>query len=420
MSHDDVEPVGVKGRCPGLAGACEGDESNAFQLYSDGHGYCHAGSCPKKFWSPKDLATKGFDMDGLELGEAPSGYSLPTNKAARDVDLNELIERSSPNAITDWKVLRETAEKWDYRAYKNSDGEKVHVAVYRDETGSPVAAKVRNTAKPKNEGGLYWVGGSKDRGLYGLNLLPQSGKKVVVVEGEKDALSMSQLLTAYPVVSIPNGAGPQTKKDMARFVERLSKFEEVVLCFDPDPAGILAMQECARLFAPGKVSLAKLPGGMDVTELVQAGRSKEVTGAVFHPEAFRPDGIVSLNDLKSEMLSPTVTGRPYPWRFLTDWTYGRRDGEVLVLAAGTGGGQVRPHAPDRRPQRGGRSEGRGVPAMCRLQLRGGPPDHRQGAPRETLGEALPHPRPRRHPLDRHGAEGRNRLLRGQLCPCLHQ
>ncbi len=126
---------------------------------------------------------------------------------------------------------------------------------------------------------------------------------------------------------------------MARFVERLAKFDEVVLCFDPDAAGTTAMQECARLFAPGKVSLAKLPSGMDVTELVQAGRAKDATNAIFHPEPFRPDGIVTLLSLKSEMLNPVVRGRAYALQCMTDWTYGKRAGEVTCLGAGTGVGK---------------------------------------------------------------------------------
>jgi twinkle protein len=335
--HDDVEPIGPKGRCPGKPGTCEGDESTDFVLYSDGHGYCHAGTCVNKFWSPAALEERGFDLEGLELSAPP--LRSPSNKRAKDVDLQNLVERSEPRALPKWKVLAETAAKWDYRVYQNSDGEGIHVAVYRDEHGNPVDAKVRNSGKDGSAKSFFWASDHKEKPLYGIQLLPPAGKKVVVCEGEKDALSMSQLLTAYPVVSVPNGAGPQTKKDLARYVERLSKFDEVVLCFDPDEAGETAAKECARLFDFGKVTIARLPSGLDVTELVQAGRSKEVTGAIFNPEEFRPDGIVAGRDLVEQAMGSVAWGLRYGIDFIDDLQWGWRDGEVVVFGAGTGMGK---------------------------------------------------------------------------------
>ena len=331
---EEVEPIGTKGRCL----CSEDDPSFAFQLYSDGHGYCHAGSCTKKFWSAKEVLAAGIDLD-IPLEQMHGGSTHHSRKEASSVDLQELIARGEPRNLPKWKVSQDTARKWDYRTYVNDKNEGIHLAVYRDESGTPVAAKVRNSGKDGTGKDFHWEPAGVKAPLYGIHLLPPAGKKVVVCEGEKDTLSASQLLTHVPVVGIPNGAGGQSKKDMAPWVERLSRFDEVVLAFDPDEAGNKAMQECARLFAPGKVSLAKFPSGLDITELVQAGRAAEVTNVLFHPEPFRPDGIVSLGALENEMLSPTLTGRPYPLACLTEWTYGRRDGEVIVLAAGTGVGK---------------------------------------------------------------------------------
>lgn len=341
MTHGESEPIGPKGRCPGLPGACEGDESSSFVFYSDGHGACFAGSCPKKYWSPKDLAARlGPDyLEGLDL-EDPAPCRQPTERKAQDVDLQEQIDRGEFRALPKWKVLEETVKKADYRVYLNSKGEAIHVAVYHDEDGRPVDAKIRNAGKDGTGKDFAWAGSAKDKPLGNLRNLPPAGKKVVVVEGEKDGLSMMQLLTHVPVVWVPNGAGPQTKKDMARYAERLSRFDEVVLCFDPDEAGRTGMKECARLFPPGKVSLANLPSGMDVTELVQAGRAKDATGPVFHPEPFRPDGIVSAASLVGLALSPTQTGLSFGMKEVDAWTYGWRDGEVIVLGAGTGIGKT--------------------------------------------------------------------------------
>jgi twinkle protein len=245
-------------------------------------------------------------------------------------DLKEILDKSEVRALSQRKITQATAQKWDYRGYVDGKGQAMHVAVYRDETGAIVAAKVRDPDK------VFFVVGELPP-LYGMQFLGNGGKKVILVEGEIDALSVSQVIKAYPVVSIPKGA-PNAKKDVAKVLDRLCAFDEVVICFDQDEPGRKAAEEVARMLPPGKASIATL-SRKDPNEMLQAGETDALINALFHPTPFSPDGIVDADDVDGELDQPVAWGSPYAYDFLTEWTYGRRPGEVYVLGAGTGVGK---------------------------------------------------------------------------------
>ena len=80
-----------------------------------------------------------------------------------------------------------TCEKWKY-GVGMYDGRPVQVANYFDNTGSPVAQKLRFQDKT-----FMWLGDVAKVGLYGSHLWRDSGKMVTITEGEVDALSVSQV-----------------------------------------------------------------------------------------------------------------------------------------------------------------------------------------------------------------------------------
>jgi twinkle protein len=67
--------------------------------------------------------------------------------------------------------------------------------------------------------------------------------------------------------------------------------------FDMDEPGAAAAKECAQLFTPGKCKIASLPL-KDANEMLKAGRVAEIIDAIWGAKEFRPDGIVTLKDLK--------------------------------------------------------------------------------------------------------------------------
>jgi twinkle protein len=233
--------------------------------------------------------------------------------------------------LTDRGLTRETLEKWGYQI--NVD-EKCHIANYRDASGELVAQKMRRAGKK-----FQCINGSKDMPLYGM-WRAQGDLSVVIVEGEIDALSVSQAFKhKYAVVSLPNGA-----KDAAyncqRYYEWLDGFKKIVLMFDQDEQGRQATEEAAAVLPFGKVAVAVLPH-KDANEVLVKDGAAAIVSAFWGAKTWRPDGIVSgddisIDDLMEEMAPGyPIDGCPELEEKLMGW----RKGELTLLTAGSGIGK---------------------------------------------------------------------------------
>lgn len=275
-------------------------------VYEDGYRKCFSPGCG--FYSYEDGGPEGGKV-GMKVGLANllhgTAHSLPKRR-----------------------LSEETCAKYRYLV-----GDGVQLATYFDSAGRPCAQKVRSPDKH-----FRWVGNPGAAQLFGQQLFCGGGKQVVVTEGEIDALSMSQAMgNKWPVVSIPNGASA-ARRDLAKQVEWLDSFERIVLMFDQDEAGRLATAECAELFTPGKVRIAQLPL-KDPNEMVVAGRTRDLLGAMYEAKVYRPDGIVEGTELIEEILKVPERGLTYPWPDLDRFTHGQRVGELVTWTAGTGIGK---------------------------------------------------------------------------------
>ena len=245
----------------------------------------------------------------------------------------ELITDGEFSALSKRGITEETCRKFGYKVGRFKD-KPVQIAPYFDDEGNLVSQKIRFADKT-----FTTVGNHKNAQLFGQNLWASGGRKVVVTEGEIDAMSVSQVQgNRWPVVSIPNGA-QGSKKSLAKHIEWLTSFEEVVLMFDMDDPGRDAIRECVSLFPPGKVKVAHLPL-KDPNEMLLAGRGEEIVSAIWQAKVYRPDGIVSMADIKEAARKSVELGLPWFCENLTKLTYGRRWGEVYALGAGTGIGKT--------------------------------------------------------------------------------
>ena len=234
--------------------------------------------------------------------------------------------------LTKRKIKEDTCRKFGYQVGE-LNGQPVQIAPYYDRQGKMVAQKIRTPNKD------FKVLGDISQALpFGANLWGQ-GKKLVVTEGEIDALSVSQVQgNKWPVVSIPNGAAG-AKRHIAKNLDYYDKFEEVILMFDQDEPGKRAAQECAELFSPGKAKIAALPL-KDANELLQAGKEQEIIQSIWNAKPYRPDGIISGEDLWAEVSKEDlIQSVQYPWTALNEVTRGARKGELVTLTAGSGIGK---------------------------------------------------------------------------------
>lgn len=283
--------------------------------------------------------------DGLAVYSDESTYCWVCKKATqpggglqhsrkRERVPSDLIEEGEAQALKKRGLSRETCEKWRYTVGRYK-GKKVQIANYRSLKGNVVAQKVRFADKS-----FVFLGDAKKAGLYGQHLWRDSGRRVVITEGELDALSVSQLQSnRWPVVSVPNGA-PAAAKAIREQLEWIEQFDEVIFCFDNDQQGQDAVAECAELLTPGKAKIAKLPL-KDASDMLQAGRGKELMDALWGAKVFRPDGIVSGDDITvDDLLETSTRGYDLPYEKMTETMHGLRKGELTLFTAGTGVGKT--------------------------------------------------------------------------------
>lgn len=278
--------------------------------YSDGHVYC-------------------FGCEYYEHGEGMEETQEQIVEQGKDLIPEGLVSTLEKRAIT-----FETCAHFGYTV-SELGGQKVQVANYRV-GGVIVAQKVRFKNKD-----FRFLGNTKaPHLLFGQHLWRDGGKRVVVTEGEIDALSVSQVQgNKWPVVSVPTGA-KGAKKALAKELPWLLTYDEVILFFDNDEPGQEAAQECAMLFPPGRAKIAKLHSKYkDANEALVAGDTQAIMEAIFGAKTFRPDGILTIADVRAAALADPEQGFPWFLENLNKVTYGRRLCETYAFGAGTGIGK---------------------------------------------------------------------------------
>jgi twinkle protein len=108
-----------------------------------------------------------------------------------------------------------------------------------------------------------------------------------------------------------------------------------------DEAGRKATDKVAKLLKTGKTKIVSLPSGFkDANEMLMAGQQKAFKDAWYNAKTYTPSGLVSVSDQKKRYLErPNKLSVPFPWQGLNEKLEGLRQGEVVVLTAGTGLGK---------------------------------------------------------------------------------
>ena len=301
------------------------DSSDACAVYDDGHGHCF--SCGGH-----------FSKEQMEHGAA-EGVPAGTRKVPADQDRGGRGEFLSGRikALNARGLREETCKKYGYAVGTFGREEKpVQIAPYYDAKGNLIAQKLRDADKK-----FTVLGDGKAIGkcLFGANLWRESGRRIVITEGEIDAMSVAQAMgLTWPAVSVPNGADGAVKSVKAN-LEWLETYEEVVIWFDNDEPGRKASVAVAELLSPGKAKVVHLEA-KDANALLQAGDVKAISTAVWEAKVYRPDGIVSGEEISLDsMLAATPTGYSTPYPGLDRMVGGLRQGELILFTAGTGIGK---------------------------------------------------------------------------------
>lgn len=290
--------------------ACPNEEdcgsSDAYSHNFDkGIGYCH--SCGIGTWvynsklygkysqQGKSVALKG-DV-ATRICEKSNNKSSNTNSYNQDPWAYEDDEEEEEYFVT--KDIKEvdtsageyvarrgiTAKTMEFFGVKNYGGVEEHYVYPSGGT------KVRKFPKD-----FVAKSGFKGDELFGQNLFPAGCAKILtLVEGELDALSSYQMLSAgnsylNPVVSCPS-ATPS-----AKFWERNHKyfdgFEKIILSLDNDEVGQKLVKKFADIF-PDKVYVMDHGQFKDANDFLQAGQAKEYKNRWWNAKKYRPEFIIS-------------------------------------------------------------------------------------------------------------------------------
>ena len=291
--------------------------SDALTVYSD-HTYCFA--CETR---------RNTD----ENGEA-------VERTRRPSDDSKDLYRVHYGAFKARGITEETARFWSY-GKTDRNGKLIHCAQYLDNDRRVVAQKLRYPDKT-----FPWVNRKAFRGLYGQWLWRNGGRKVVITEGELDALSVSQVQdNKWPVVSLPDGGGKNAVKPIQEALAWLQTFDQIVLFFDNDEKGRATIDKVKWLLPVGKVYIAFTPEGYkDANDLLMAGKGKTIISCIWEAKKWAPEQIVSGQGVIDRLSDrPVVVSYPYP-DFMPNLNSkvggGIRLGELDTWTSGTGMGKT--------------------------------------------------------------------------------
>ena len=302
--------------------------SDGCEVYED-HTHCYV--CEKQHWFKSDDNRMEYtrQVDTTSVGRM--GSVFPTS-------LTDIAEYNSYPLGTR-KVSRDVVDHFNVRMSVDEDGKpEAHYYPYTKK-GTVSAYKIRKLPKQFGVAGDF-----KDVELFGQSTPGVGRKRIIITEGELDALAVAQAMYEKSgkiwgaVVSIPSATG---LKNLLEQRDWVNTYSEIVLCFDQDDAGQVAVEKAAKMFPAGKVKVAALPRKDASDVLVELG-ADALDKCIYNAQTWSPAGIVVGEAVWDQFLArQAVESVPYPDCLdgLNSKLKGIRHGEITLFTSGTGSGK---------------------------------------------------------------------------------
>jgi len=274
----------------------------------------------------------------LDFAPEPADESRYSRK---DLATFELIEKAGSGPLPVRKLSKEVVEFFGVKVSYNEDRKDMkHAYPYCvDKHGVAQAYKLREVIDKK------FISVGKIHGLFGQHLFSTGGKRLIITEGEIDALSIAQASLdhykkVYPVVSLRSST--TVKQDLLENLSWIRGFDEVVLCLDNDEAGKRALDEACKIIGVDRVKIASFGALKDPNEVLVKSGFKALINLVWDAQPFIPAGIMGKNELWEALKSYNeLQSLPYPACLsgLNEKLKGLRLGEIDLYISGTGAGK---------------------------------------------------------------------------------
>jgi len=306
--------------------------SDARQVYSSGSSYCF--SCRKYF--PPENGTKteyAIKTRNNEDFDDEAGNTVEVKTDNKDDNKIAEILTYPFRGFKERKISKVVCEFFGVRVSYDHEG-KIAEHYYKYDGGY----KVRKLPKR-----FHFVG--KFGGLFGQSLFPSGGKRVIITEGEIDALSVAEASQEkyqkiYPVVSLPSSSATG---EVLPLREWFRSFKEIVLFLDNDDPGHEATSKLIRILGVDKCKIVKLPPECkDANDVLVKLGWERVNQCIWDAEAFKPAGIIGRADIWKQIVARNkIPSIPYPGCLdgINSKIKGMRAGEIALLISGTGCGK---------------------------------------------------------------------------------
>lgn len=286
--------------------------SDARQVYESGDSFCF--SCSTYFPS-ENTVKKEIKKESTKM----STYTME--------DVSKLPTRG----FKERKIRAETCEHYKVKVGYNSDGD-ISDHFY------PYTNGYKHRKLPKS---FSWVGTAG--GLFGQDVFQGGGKRLVITEGELDAMSCAQAMYDkykrwYPAISLPSASGTA---QLLENREWITSFNEVVLCFDNDAAGQEATKKAITIIGVEKVKIWK-PPEKDASDVLVKHGAETLNQCIWDAMAWSPAGIISKEEIWKQIVERSkLPSVPYPpcLEGLNTKLKGMRLGEITLFISGTGSGK---------------------------------------------------------------------------------
>ena len=269
-----------------------------------------------------------YTYEGGEMIQAP--------KLVKD---NVVINEGDYNALRDRGISEATAKRYGVKSTLNSNGD-ISRHFYPYYNGSEEVAYKTRIVDGK---GFTATGPISECGLFGQQIVgDKGGKYITLVEGECDAMAAYELLgSKWPVVSIKNGA-QGAERDVKNQIEFLERFDNIIICFDADKPGQEAAKKVARLLKPNKAKIMVMPDGFkDANDMLRKNQHGSYVNAWWNAKTYTPSGVLNVTENKDKYHNRVKKKAiPYPWEGLNRKLEGLRQGELVLVAGGTGLGKT--------------------------------------------------------------------------------
>lgn len=283
--------------------------SDARQVYESGSSFCF--SCKSYF----SKTGKRFDMP------------TPTLYKRQDIAIED-IKGLQSRELRARGISKYVCEFFGVKTALDADGE-IAIHYYPYENG------YKRRKLPKE---FSWIGHSG--GVFGKEAFPGANRRLVITEGEIDALSVAEAAyrkydKIYPVIGLSSSSAT---RELLHIRDWIRNYEEVVLCFDEDDAGQKAVAEAARIVGYDKARVARLPLN-DANEVLLKRSSIELLNCIFNATRFVPSGIICKDDIWAALEKYNqIESVPYPpcLSGLNEKLKGMRYGDIALYISGTG------------------------------------------------------------------------------------